>query len=146
MKLSIYLSAFLLTCSPLAFVHPVRLKGNSMEPTLKDGQVLLVLWPWCSGRPKLGEVWVFDGPEGSVIKRILALPGQKLEQINGYLLRDGMFVEEPYVSFRDVRDGGPWGSGDGYLLLGDNRPASRDCRLWGAAGRDQMRGRALGGG
>jgi len=138
-----YAAAFLLAISPLAFLHPVRVDGGSMEPTLKDGQVLLALWPWCSGSPKLGEVWIFDSPEGSAIKRVLALPNQVLEQRNGYLVRDGAFVEEPYVSFREVRDDGPWAAGEGYLLLGDNRPASRDCRLWGAVGRGAVRGRVI---
>jgi signal peptidase I len=144
MKRSAYAWALLLALAPLAFVHPVRVEGNSMEPTLKDGQTLLALRPWCSGRPGLGEVWTLDGPEGKAIKRVLALPGQTLEQRNGYLMRDGAFVEEPYVSFRDVMDDGPWPAGDGYLLLGDNRPASRDCRLWGAVGDRVMGGRVVG--
>jgi signal peptidase I len=144
MKRSAYAWALLLALSPLAFVHPVRVKGSSMEPSLKDGQTLLALQPWCSGKPSLGEVWTLDGPEGKAIKRVLALPGQTLEQRNGYLMRDGAFVEEPYVSFRDIRDDGPWSAGDGYLLLGDNRPASRDCRLWGAVSSGGMGGRVVG--
>jgi signal peptidase I len=150
MKRSAYAWALLLALSPLAFVHPVRVEGGSMEPTLRDGQVLLALWPWCSGKPALGEVWTIEdlgspgGPAGMAIKRVLALPGQTLEQRNGYLIRDGAFVEEPYVSFRDTRHGGPWPAGSGYLLLGDNRPASRDCRQWGAVGMDGMGGRVVG--
>jgi signal peptidase I len=144
MKRTAYAWALLLALAPLAFVHPVRVEGGSMEPSLKDGQVLLALWPWCSGKPALGEVWAVEAPGGMAIKRVLALPGQTLEQRNGYLIRDGAFVEEPYVSFRDARHGGPWPAGSGYLLLGDNRPASRDCRLWGAVAADRMGGRVVG--
>ena len=114
-----------------------------MAPTLADGQVVLVLWPWCSGSPDLGEVWVLNSPEGAVIKRVLALPGQELEQSNGYLLRSGRPVDEPYVYYRDVKNDGPWSAGNGYLLLGDNRPASRDSRLWGPMQKDMIGGRIL---
>ena len=114
-----------------------------MEPTLKDGQVLLALWSWCSGKPDLGEIRILDSPEGTVIKRVLALPGQELEQRNGYLLREGQFVQEPYVSFRNIRNDGPWRAQDGYLLLGDNRPHSRDCRLWGPMQKAMIGGRIL---
>ena len=143
MRPSAYVAAALLACTPLAFVHPVRVRGGSMEPALRDGQVVLALWAWCSGAPALGEVRILHGPEGRAIKRLLALPGQVLEQKNGYLLRDGVFVEEPYVASRPLRDDGPWEAGAGYLALGDNRPASRDSRLWGAIGRTQVRGRVL---
>ena len=143
MKIPPYISALLLACTPLAFVHPVRVKGNSMAPTLKDGQVLLALWPWCSGKPGLGEIWIINSPEGTVIKRILALPGQELEQRNGYLIREGQFVQEPYVSFRVIRNDGPWSAQDGYILLGDNRPQSRDCRLWGPIQKPMIGGKIL---
>jgi signal peptidase I len=114
-----------------------------MEPSLKDGQVRMALWHWCSGKPDLGEIWVLNSPEGMVIKRVLALPGQELEQRNGYLMRSGQPVEEPYVLFRDIRNDGPWNARDGYLLLGDNRPASRDCRLWGPIRKEAIRGKVL---
>jgi signal peptidase I len=84
-----------------------------------------------------------NSPDGNVIKRILAMPGQELEQRNGYLIRSGQIVEEPYVLFRDVRNDGPWNAQDGYLLLGDNRHVSRDCRLWGPVRRTAIRGRIL---
>ena len=44
MKLTHFILASLLAFAPLAFVHPVLVKGDSMEPTLKDGQVVLALW------------------------------------------------------------------------------------------------------
>jgi signal peptidase I len=143
MKLFPYVSALLLACTPLIFVHPVRITGNSMEPALKDGQVLLALWPWCSGKPDLGEIRILNSPEGTVIKRVLAMPGQELEQRNGYLIRAGQPVEEAYVLYREIRNDGPWEARDGYLLLGDNRRVSRDCRLWGPMQRAAVRGRVL---
>ena len=143
MKFPHYAAAALLALSPLVFVHPVRVSGDSMAPALKDGQVALALRPWCSGKPALGEIRLFNGPEGRAIKRVLALPGQALELRNGYLTRGGGYVDEPYVSHRDLSMGGPWQAGGGYLLLGDNRPVSRDCRLWGPVRAGDMGGRVL---
>lgn len=143
MKWRAYLLAGLLACLPLTFMHPVRVSGSSMEPALMDGQAALALWAWCSGEPELGETWIVESPEGIVIKRILAAPGQTLEQRNGYLFRDGNLVEEPYLAHRSISSGGPWQAGDGYLALGDSRPASRDSRLWGSLQRDALRGRVI---
>lgn len=143
MKVATYISASLLACLPLAFIHPVRVRGNSMEPTLKDGKVVVALWPWCSGKPSLGEIRILNSPEGKVIKRVMALPGQELEQRNGYLVRSGVMVEEPYISNRDVKNDGQWDAGGGYLLLGDNRPQSRDSRLWGPIEKKSIGGRVL---
>jgi signal peptidase I len=143
MRFAPYLFATMLACAPLAFVHPVRVSGNSMGPALKEGRVVLALWAWCSGAPRLGEIWVIDSPEGTAVKRVLALPGQVLEQRNGYFLRNGKIIEEPYISFRGNGNGGPWNAKGGYMMLGDNRPASRDSRRWGPINRDAVRGRVL---
>ncbi|MCL1894171.1 MAG: signal peptidase I [Holophagaceae bacterium] len=143
MKLKTYISASLLALAPFAFLHPVKVRGGSMEPTLQNGQVLLALWPWCSGTPALGEVRILNTPEGTVIKRILAMPGQELEQRNGYLIRSGQIVEEPYISFRETKNDGRWYAQDGYMLLGDNRPQSLDCRIWGPIDKNRIGGRVL---
>ncbi|MCL1908717.1 MAG: signal peptidase I [Holophagaceae bacterium] len=143
MRLASYISAGLLALVPMAFLHPVKVQGNSMEPTLTDGKLVLALWPWCSGKPSLGEIRILNGPEGKAIKRVMALPGQVLEQRNGYLLLSGVIVEEPYISFRDVKNDGLWSSHNGYLLLGDNRPQSRDSRIWGAVDGKVIGGRVL---
>jgi len=143
MKLSAYLTAAVLACSPLAFLRPVQVRGDSMEPSLRGGQLVFALWGWCSGSPSLGEVWVLECPDGTVIKRVLALPGSRLEQRNGYLALDGNYLEEPYVVFRDTENSGPWRAGHGYLLLGDNRPASRDSRTWGPIEKKSLRGRII---
>jgi signal peptidase I len=145
MKLSAYLLASMIACAPLAFLHPVRVKGGSMEQTYRDGQLVFALWPWCSGGPGLGEAWIVAGPEGPIVKRLLALPGQELEERNGYLLRDGQLVEEPYIASRGIGSGGPWNAQGGYLFLGDNRPNSKDCRLWGPLQKTALKGRIIGG-
>jgi len=143
MKLSAYISAALLACSPLAFFRPVQVRGESMEPALHSGQLVFALWPWCSGSPALGEIWVLESPDGAAIKRVLALPGSELEQRNGRLALDGQYLDEPYIAFWDTGNDGRWPAGTGYLLLGDKRPASRDSRAWGPMEKGSLRGRVI---
>lgn len=136
--------ALALALSPLAVVHPVKVDGHSMEPGLRDGQLVLALWPWCAGAPARGQVWIVAGPEGSAIKRIIGLPGETVSEQGGDLWIGGVRLREPYVGQVDATDGGPWLCGGGYLVMGDNRPRSEDGRDWGPLPGSALRGRVLG--
>ncbi len=144
MKPWIPLLALGLALSPLTVVHPLRVQGRSMEPTLRDGGVCWVLRSWAAGAPRRGQVWMVEGPEGPCLKRVMALPGEHLEMRGGDLFGQGSLLAEPYVQHLEGQDGGPWEAGQGYLLLGDNRPQSRDSRAWGPLARSAFRGRVLG--
>ena len=97
-----------------------------------DGEVHLALRAWCAGRPSPGQVWVAASPTGTVVKRLVAPPGSRVELRDGELWVDGKFIPEPYVARAERADGGPWETGSGWFLLGDNRPESHDSRAWGA--------------
>lgn len=142
-RLWIYGVAGLLALSPLAVVHPVVVEGHSMEPGLKDGQLVAALWPWCAGSPKRGQVWIVKGPDGSAIKRLIGLPGETVTEQGGDLWIGGARLNEPYVAQVDASDGGPWPCGAGYLFLGDNRPQSEDGRAWGPLPRAAFQSRVL---
>jgi signal peptidase I len=133
-----------LALSPLAVVHPIRIRGRSMEPTLRNGQVCWALRSWAAGRPTRHQIWLVDAPDGPSLKRVLALPGEHLEIHEGDLLHLGKRLEEPYVQYSERSSSGPWEAGSGYLVLGDNRPESRDSRTWGPLPRRSFRGRVLG--
>ena len=47
-----FIIAIVLALSPLLFVHPVRVSGRSMEPTLGDGSMHCALRAWCAGPPR----------------------------------------------------------------------------------------------
>jgi signal peptidase I len=143
MKAWIPLMALGLAISPLAFVHPVRVIGCSMEPALRDGTVRMALRAWCAGRPTQGEIWMVDGPEGPAVKRLIGLPGDHLEQRNGELVLNGKRMVETYLDRYDLGDAQPWDAGEGYLLLGDNRRESRDSRAWGPLPRTALRAKLL---
>ena len=133
----------LIALSLLIWVHPVRVRGRSMEPGLRDGQFLWALRAWCAGAPARGQVWVVEGPEGPAIKRLVGLPGETVAERGGDLWIGGARLDEPYVARVDA-GGGPWPCGDGYLFLGDNRTQSRDGRAWGPLPRAALEGRVIG--
>jgi signal peptidase I len=138
------LLALSLALSPLAVVHPLRVSGASMEPTLRDASPRWALRSWVAGAPQRGEVWLVAGPDGPSVKRVVGLPGDTLEQVGGELRLGGRRLEEPFVTSGEQGDGGPWVCGEGYLVAGDNRPRSRDGRAWGPLPRAAFRSRILG--
>ncbi len=143
MKPWIPLAAAALALAPLAVVHPLRVQGRSMEPALHHGELRLVLRAWAAGPPRRGQVWVVAGPEGSAVKRVVGLPGERVELADGDLRIDGRRLDPP-AGARLERQDGAWSCGVGYFLLGDNRPASRDSRAWGPLPKSAFRGRVLG--
>ncbi|HJV23265.1 MAG TPA: signal peptidase I [Holophagaceae bacterium] len=124
-------AALALALSPLLVLRPSPVRGDSMAPGLRDGALAWGLRAWVVAPPARGEVWVVQGPEGPSVKRVLGLPGETLELKGPRLTVDGRWIEEPYVNWPEREDQGPWTCGEGYLVLGDNRPRSRDGRAWG---------------
>jgi signal peptidase I len=110
-----------------------------------------------------GHVVVFKFPEDPArdfIKRVIGLPGEKVEIRDKIVYIGGERLDEPYAQFdpprsRDdpeyglrgeaIRDNmGPRVIPEGQLfVLGDNRDNSRDSRFWGLLPEDQVKGRAL---
>lgn len=142
-RLTIYGAALGIALSPLAVLHPVRVAGHSMEPGLRDGQLAWALWPWCAGAPTRGQIWIVNGPDGSAVKRIVGLPHETVSEKNGDLWIGDARMAEPYVAQVDASDSGPWRCGEGYLVIGDNRPRSEDGRAWGPLPLSALRGRVV---
>lgn len=142
-KAWIPLTAFALALAPLAVVRPVRVEGHSMEPNLRNGDLRWILRTWASHAPRRGEVWVVARPGGDCIKRVLGLPGETVAWDGPDLRVDGRTLDEPWVAHPEPSGEGQASDGDGYLVLGDNRPESRDGRAWGPLPTQALRGRVL---
>jgi signal peptidase I len=138
------LAALVLALSPLLVVHPLRVSGRSMEPALRDGEVRWALRAWASHAPQRGEVWLVQGPQGPSVKRVLGLPGEAVTWRGADLWVNGQRLDEPWVTLPERIGEGRQSCDRGYLVLGDNRPASQDGRSWGPLPAKAMRGRILG--
>ncbi|HEX7552720.1 MAG TPA: signal peptidase I [Geothrix sp.] len=137
------LAALALALSPLLVVHPVRVSGHSMEPALTEGDLRWALRGWASPAPQRGEIWIVAGPQGPAIKRVMGLPGDVVVWRGAELWINGQRQEEPWVVHPERNGLGQKACGDGYLVLGDNRPDSQDGRAWGTLPMQAMRERVL---
>ena len=115
-----------------------QVTGNSMEPTLAHGDmVLLNRFNFFFSSPRVGDIVAFppyeDDPSRFYIKRIIALPGDVVNLVDNAFVINGMVLEddfshEPIISFGDVAF--PLEVEDGrYFVLGDNRNGSMDSRF-----------------
>jgi signal peptidase I len=83
------------------------------------------------------------------IKRVVAGPGDRIQIINGHVIRDGVRENEPYItpcaSDPQCRFPKPIVVPPGdYFLLGDNRGESDDSRFWGPVSKAWILGKVLG--
>jgi signal peptidase I len=125
-----------------------EVQSISMEPTLHEGQYLIVSKiTYLFHSPERGDVIVLDPPNGKstipYIKRIVGLPGESIEVRDGRVWIDGTALNEPYISgppsYRQKRILGE----NEYMVLGDNRNNSSDSHVWGALPRENIIGKSI---
>jgi signal peptidase I len=123
-----------------------QVNGSSMEPTLHDGQYLIITkiayWFHSPGR---GDIVVLHPPTSvgeDYIKRIIGLPGEQIQVRDGQVWVNGAALDEPYVASAPGYSGS-WTLGDDeYLVLGDNRNNSSDSHSWGPIQEGSIVGKA----
>ena len=134
--------------------QPYKVEQHSMETTLLPDQYVLVdkITPRFNDYGR-GDVVVFEPPAGyrgdgtPFIKRVIGLPGDRIEIRDGAVYVNDVKLDEPYVA-SDARteasgDASSWVIGTGDLfVLGDNRENSSDSRVFGPIRRDSVVGRA----
>lgn len=132
--------------------EPFRLPAASMAPTLERGDFIMVdTWHYRRTEPAFGDLTVFEEPMSGVpyVKRVVGLPGDRIEVRDDVLIRNGQAVEEPYIRVApnrndSMRDFAPVVvPDDHYFMLGDNRRNSRDSRLFGAVSSEALHGRVV---
>lgn len=142
----------------LFVVNVARIQGGSMLPTLRNRDFALV-WrlTYQFREPRRGDVIICHYPGRKMkrlpflpqafVKRVIGLPGDTLEWVEGELLLNGEPLAEPYLDparCRFTRTRPPVTLGpDEYFVLGDNRDSSNDSRRVGPLRRSAIRGRVV---
>ncbi len=126
-----------------------RVEGSSMEPAYPAGHCFLVdRLTYRRRGPARGEVVVFTHPglDGkALMKRVVGLPGERVQIAGGRTFIDGVALTEPLVEATDgvgPAEGLEWGLGpDEWFVLGDRRGDSLDSRRLGPVRREWLVGR-----
>ncbi|WP_082234690.1 signal peptidase I [Halobacillus massiliensis] len=147
----------------LAFVFKTYLfasyivDGESMEPTLYDGNLLMVnklIYDWRD----IGhsDVIIFHAnPKEDYVKRVIGTPGDTIKFEDDQLYVNGEPVKEPYLESLRPDDGQPFTEDfsleevtdekvvpEGHLfVMGDNRRDSLDSRSFGFVSKEQIVGK-----
>jgi len=130
--------------------QPVRVEGTSMLPRLEDSDRLFInKFVYRISSIERGDVVVFHyprDPEKSYIKRVIALPGDRLRIDRGVLWINGQrpvenYVPEEYRDFKSVAETVIPASC--YYMMGDHRSISSDSREFGPVERSLIYGKAV---
>ncbi len=125
----------------------IRVEGDSMEPSLYDGEFVVVnRLAYLLESPRRGDIIVFKfplNPDRRFIKRVIGLPGDAVRVQEGQVFINGDPLAEPYIAARPAYND-EWRVGlDEVFVLGDNRNNSSDSQNWGSLPLDSIIGKAV---
>jgi signal peptidase I len=130
--------------------QPVRVEGTSMLPRLEDHDRLFInKFVYRFSAIERDDVVVFHyprDPEKSYIKRVIALPGDRISIVRGQVWLNGKRLREPYVPamYEDTRSMAEMVvPDDAYFVMGDHRSISSDSREFGPVDRSLVYGKAV---
>ena len=135
---------------------PFYVKGASMEPNFFDKEYLIIdELSYRFRAPQRGEVVVFKYPENPkeyFLKRIIALPGERVKVSEGQITiynqehPEGVVLDESYLP-EDLLTSGDRSfaplTENQYFVMGDNRPNSYDSRRFGAVDKSLVVGKVF---
>lgn len=138
-------------------IQPFYVKGASMEPNFYDHEYLIIdEITYRFNAPQRGDIVVFRyprNPQEYFIKRIIGLPGEKVQIKDGkvYVFNEknpnGFVLEEKYLnnetSTYSLSEDVVTLSNDEIFVLGDNRNSSKDSRSFGPVNKSYITGKVL---
>ncbi|MBE9114983.1 signal peptidase I [Lusitaniella coriacea LEGE 07157] len=148
-----------------SFIAEARfIPSESMLPTLEvHDRLIIEKVSYHLKKPERGDIIVFMPPEAAIncdpkqqlplkdayIKRVVGLPGEQVQVRNGRVYINDELLEENYTYTEPDDRSSPLPPiaaivpKKSYLVLGDNRNASCDSRIWGFVPEDNIIGRAV---
>lgn len=131
-------------------ITPIIVSGDSMKPNLHNKEILLERKiGYNSTSIKRFDIVVIKNDNEEIIKRIIGMPGEHISYKNNKLYVNDKFMETNF-NYRDTNDFNleeicsctsiPEGK---YLVLGDNRPISKDSRIIGLVDEKDILGKAV---
>lgn len=150
------LIAVIIAAIILAFIKPIIVRQSSMEPTFYNGDYVFISKQAYTlfGEVERGDVIVFhtrlvddNDEDKNLIKRVIGLPGETIEIVDGYVYIDGEKLTESYVMKEGI-------SGDmeavvvpegEVFAMGDNRRVSQDSRdpVLGCIDQEEILGKVV---
>ena len=139
-------------------VQTVHVIGLSMYPTLdNDDYLIATKLDYRFHAPQRGDIIIMRDPydpSKDFIKRVVALPGERLLIKDAHVYINGRLLAEPYLESQEpwtVNDNWPAsGNAEGnlvppneFFVMGDNRNHSSDSRMFGFVRQDQIEARGL---
>jgi len=125
----------------------VRVENVSMQPTLHQGELLLVdKLAYLKKLPLTGDIIIFHAPPEpgeDFIKRVIGAPGDQVIIQDGLVYVNHVLLQEGYIASSPDYNGAWEVPADAVFVLGDNRNASSDSHTWGYVPLDNIVGKAL---
>jgi signal peptidase I len=141
---ALVISLVLATAIRYFVIQPFKVQGLSMEPNFAPNDYLIVDELTMRFRDlKRGEVVVFRYGPSFYIKRIVGLPGEEVLIKDGKVYINGVLLDESqYLNTETPGNLRVTLADDEYFVMGDNRRASSDSRVWGSLNKSSIVGRA----
>lgn len=150
-EISIYLLIIVMVILIRTFIiTPVRVNGTSMDPTLKNGEIMILnKIKYNKNDIKRFDIVVIKMDKELLIKRVIGLPNEEVKYVDNKLYINNEYVEETFLnedvyttnfSLSDINlEKIPENC---YFVMGDNREVSLDSRTFGCFSKDKILGSA----
>ena len=150
-EISIYLLIIVMVILIRTFIiTPVRVNGTSMDPTLKNGEIMILnKIKYNKNDIKRFDIVVVKMDKELLIKRVIGLPNEEIKYVDNKLYINGEYIKETFLNddvyttnfslddfkLKKIPE-------NCYFIMGDNREVSLDSRTFGCFSKDKILGSA----